>query len=279
MKPTFLVSGGLQPEASQLAFIAEQEGWVTLWLARETEETSRRLSGKRFAFYGDTVAATKLATSPHFALLEPALDVLLRLPDRYVRRAIRNATLSDLESVTGSVFIKSPDPCDRIVGSGIHRGGKPTLLEGKVYDGQARILVAEPVHWLFEYRVVVLEARIIAYSLYMRDGKRIWDPRLSPPSSREEESGVLSFATSFLADPDVALPPAFVVDVGMIPGRGYAVVELNPIWCARLFGCDRRAVFPALERVCVLRSHLNPYEARWVIRHPNSLNRAVVPPS
>src|SRR5262245_38856761 len=39
-----------------------------------------------------------------------------------------------------------------------------------------------------------------------------------------------------LAERTVALPPAFVVDVGLIEGRGWAVVEFNPAWCSGLLG-------------------------------------------
>ena len=60
------------------------------------------------------------------------------------------------------------------------------------------------------------------------------------------------------------LPPAVVVDVGLIDDRGWAVVEFNPVFCAGLLGADPAAVLPVLARACRPRDHLGADE-RWVI--------------
>jgi hypothetical protein len=76
---------------------------------------------------------------------------------------------------------------------------------------------------------------------------------------------MLAFCDALLADRRVDLPPAFVLDVGTIAGRGWAVVEMNPVWCSSLLGCDLAAVLPALRRACRRRWELSEDEKRWLV--------------
>jgi hypothetical protein len=39
-----------------------------------------------------------------------------------------------------------------------------------------------------------------------------------------------------------------VVDVGVIPGRGWAAVELNACWASGVYGCDPAAVLGVLRQ-------------------------------
>jgi hypothetical protein len=41
-------------------------------------------------------------------------------------------------------------------------------------------------------------------------------------------------------------PRAYVLDVGLITARGWAVVEFNAAWGAGLNGCDPNRVLPAI---------------------------------
>jgi hypothetical protein len=63
-----------------------------------------------------------------------------------------------------------------------------------------------------------------------------------------------------------ALPPAFVLDVGLMEGRGWAVVEFNPVWSAGLLSSDAGAVLPALLRATRKRGELSAEDARWDLR-------------
>jgi hypothetical protein len=65
------------------------------------------------------------------------------------------------------------------------------------------------------------------------------------------------------ADKDVALPPAVVLDVGLIAGRGWAVVEPNAAWGSGVYGCDPAAVLPVLRRASIPRDGLTDADARW----------------
>jgi hypothetical protein len=62
-----------------------------------------------------------------------------------------------------------------------------------------------------------------------------------------------------------ALPPAFVVDVGLVEDRGWAVVEFNPVWCSGLLGADPSAVLGVLERASRDADHFDAADAPWVM--------------
>src|SRR5205823_5643490 len=100
------------------------------------------------------------------------------------------------------------------------------------------VLLSEPVAWEAEYRCFVLGRRVVASSAYLRGGQPARDEDgcwVSPP---EEQADADAFASRLLADPAVGVPPAFVLDVGRVEGRGWAVVEANPAFGSGLYGCD-----------------------------------------
>ncbi|MGH7194547.1 MAG: ATP-grasp domain-containing protein, partial [Candidatus Saccharimonadales bacterium] len=112
---------------------------------------------------------------------------------------------------------------------------------------------------------VVLDHRVVAFSPYLRGGWLGRDDQGLWPLAAHETEAMLSFCNTMLADRRVELPPAFVLDVGTIAGRGWGVVELNPIWCSGLLGCDLAAVLPALRRACRRRGELSEDDRRWVV--------------
>jgi hypothetical protein len=69
-----------------------------------------------------------------------------------------------------------------------------------------------------------------------------------------------------LDDPEVELPPAVVVDVGRMTGRGWGVVEANPAWASGLCGCDPASVLPVLRRAVVRRGAVSEVDQRWARR-------------
>ena len=66
------------------------------------------------------------------------------------------------------------------------------------------------------------------------------------------------------------LPPAFVVDVGLIEYRGWAVVEFNPAWCAGLLAADPRAILPILIRATQSAERLSEADERSVVRRDST---------
>jgi len=62
----------------------------------------------------------------------------------------------------------------------------------------------------------------------------------------------------------VVVPPAFVLDVGVIHNRGWAVVEVNSIFGANLFGCNPRLVLNVIRRACPHTSQITPADKAWI---------------
>ncbi len=73
------------------------------------------------------------------------------------------------------------------------------------------------------------------------------------------------FVKEVLRHPEVELPPAVVIDVGMIEQRGWAIVEANPCWGSGIYACDEDAVLDTLERACLRPSELSKAEEKWLI--------------
>jgi ATP-grasp domain, R2K clade family 2 len=107
------------------------------------------------------------------------------------------------------------------------------------------VLSAEIVAWTLEYRCFLLNRRLMTYSLYLRDGRLQRDAGYA--SAPAEDAALEAFVDTILADETVPLPPAVVMDVGVIEARGWAVVELNAAWGSGLYGCDPTAVLEVLR--------------------------------
>jgi len=129
------------------------------------------------------------------------------------------------------------------------------------------VLVAEPVQWEIEFRGFVLERRLVALSPYLRAGQLVEDEEGHWIATDEEEQAARAYYAELLADPDLDLAPAIVVDVGRIARRGWAIIETNGAWGAGLYGCDPAAVLPVLKRATQISATLPDSERRWARAH------------
>ncbi|MFD7843425.1 hypothetical protein ACFV4K_10890 [Nocardia sp. NPDC059764] len=75
--------------------------------------------------------------------------------------------------------------------------------------------------------------------------------------------GDVSGPVAFYGEPLLPTPLAVVVDIGLIEGRGWAVVEANSAYGAGVYGCDPRRVLDVLARGCVPRSTLSDNDVHW----------------
>ena len=79
--------------------------------------------------------------------------------------------------------------------------------------------------------------------------------------ARRARGGGEEFLATVLADSAAPLPPAVVVDVGLIEGRGWAIVEANAAWGAGICGCDPRRILPILRRTTLRRDAIPAADA------------------
>lgn len=251
--------GGRPPAARQhelrLITAAEAAGWSVH--VADTDPLPAALAEP--AVYVTTDRALAVARALDLALLEPPFDLLTRVPERYLRRQVEAATFADLDRLAGRTFVKPADPLDKWFDAGTY--SDPRDIRTRTPRPDAPILLSEVVEWSVEFRYFVLEGKAVAGSPYIAHGRTSWTARNGPMPTAG-----LAVVEGVCAAMGDDLPPAFVLDVGMIADRGWAVVEFNPIWSAGLLAADAHEVLPALARATRARSALTAADARWDVR-------------
>ena len=224
------------------------------------------LRERDLAIYAEPMFAAVVAQDLDIVLLEPPFDWLAGLPDQYSKRDVRYAVLSDARQVGAPAFVKPAD--DKSFPARVYPSGV-ALPSEDVLPGTLPVLIAEPVTWGAEFRCFVLEGRVVTSSIYSRDGELAQTEDGAWPAEPEETNAALKFAATVLADVSTPLPPAVVLDVGVIEGRGWAVVEANPAWGSGIYGCAPAAVLNVCRRACERTSDLSAQDARWLPDRPS----------
>jgi hypothetical protein len=257
---TLVLSTRTLPAAPALANAARNAGWsVHAW-----DEKLVNPPRGRTVYYGGADMAMQVAARCRLALLEPPLDMLARLPASLLLRDVQFARFRDLSRLKRPAFVKPADPLDKCFDAGIYSSPRD-IRATKGIDSETFVLAAEPVEWLAEYRCFVVEGRVVASSPYLSFGRPVWKPWGRGGERAVSSRDALAVCGRLLEMRSPALPPAFVVDVGLVEGRGWAVVEFNPAWCSGLLGTDPVAVLGVLERACRDNDDLDAADARWVV--------------
>lgn len=258
--PTLLLSTRAMPGTSALADAARKAGWsVDAWDEKPPDPPLGRV-----VYYGRTDAVRQAAARYRLALLEPPLDLLARLPASLRLRDVEFARFHDLSRLRRPTFVKPADPLDRCFDAGVYSDARD-IRAPRGIDPHTPVLVAEPVEFLAEFRCFVREGSVAATSPYLSFGRPVWKAWGKGGERAAPSMNAVVVCWRFLESRSPALPPAFVVDVGLIEGRGWAVVEFNPAWCSGLLGADPAAVLGVLERACRDADALDAADAAWVV--------------
>jgi hypothetical protein len=257
--PVLILSPRYTEDSRILRRAALQLGWHVERLGGW--DVPERLLERKLIFSGEfgymPVVAHKLAR----ALLDAPPDWLLTLSWDYCQRTIEWKTLADAHKLARPAFVKHATSKPFI--AGVYASGADLLQVSQSLPDATPVLVAEPVHWEIEFRFFVLERRVMTASSYWHGDR---STRLTDGSWEawpEESNAAQDFLQTLLADPAVQIPPAIVIDIGKIRGRGWAVIEANAAWAAGIYGCDPLRVLSVLTRACVGRSDLSDDDARW----------------
>lgn len=258
--PTLLLSTFDLPSSMTLAQAARNAGWN----AHALDETpSPGIDGDPI-YYGGSDTALAAANRFSIALLEPPLDLLARVPHSFLQRTVEFARFQDLNRLQAPTFVKPADPLHKVFDAGIYSDPRDIRARRGV-PADTPVLLAEPVEWLAEFRCFVLEGKVAASSPYLSFNRPVWRPFGQGGEKAQESAKMLSFCDRLLTQAKSLLPPAFVVDVGLIEDRGWAVVEFNPAWCAGLLGADPQRVLAVLRRASQNRAKVRQPDKRWVI--------------
>jgi hypothetical protein len=211
--------------------------------------------------YGEALFANIVADELSLALLEPPFDWLAQLPSAYQQRWIEYTTLGEARKRAETAFIKPA--YDKSFDAEVYTSGA-ALPADDAFPDALPVFVAEPVTWGVEFRCFVLQGGVTTLSAYVRNGELVQAEDDSWSATSEETEQALAFSNRLLNDQAVDYPPAFVMDIGKIEGRDWAVVEANPAWASGIYGCDPALVLPVLQRTCVKQEALKPDDRHWV---------------
>lgn len=177
--------------------------------------------------YGADTFCLVLQQKLGFTLHSPSDDLLLTVPAKFLNRQAAGMALGETPFVDFPAFIKP------VV---------PKQFRGKVYESSAAlaaecrglppdtpVLVAEAVAFTAEVRSFALDGVVLDAAVY---------------EGSAGAAGAREFVEALTQS--MSLPRAVVVDVGLIDGCGWAVVEFNAAWGAGLNGCEAEKVLPAI---------------------------------
>ncbi|WP_302874808.1 ATP-grasp domain-containing protein [Nocardia mangyaensis] len=209
--PTLILSPRFTDDSVLMRGAAVRAGWQVL-----------RLSGWRLppdivagqaTIYGEILFAEALAGQLGLALLDVPADWLPGLPPQFLRRELRASTLAAARAHPGPVFVKPADGRKGFAGQ-VYQAGAG-LPSDAAYPDDTPVYMSEPVAWVVEVRCFVLHGRVLTCSPYLREG-RYTDGDWS--LAAEERSAAETCVEQLLAV--APAPPAVVIDVGLIEGRG-----------------------------------------------------------
>ena len=256
--PTLVLSHRYSPDSNALFGAALAAGWDVERL--HAFHAPPGLARRDPVFYGETLLADAIVDELGLLLIEPSAAFLPRLPLRHRLRDIRLLTLAEARALTGPWFIKPTD--EKVFPARVYPRGA-ALDADPVFPANLPVLVSEPVEFEVEYRFFVRDRHAPARSPYIRAGEIARGADGGWEADETEVAEAQACADAVLADTDVELPPALVLDVGFIRGRGWAVVEANPAWASGLCGCDPARVLAVLRRASVPRDGAGDDDRRW----------------
>lgn len=259
--PTLILSPRDTSDARALRLAAEDAGWEVAQLGNW--RAPQHLHGREVALYGEPLFAEVIAARLSLALIEAPFDWLVHLSMCYRQRQIALATLGNARTLSQPTFVKPADGRKSFVGR-VYRSGAD-LPPAEMLPNTTQVFLADPVTWEIEFRCFVLERQIMTMSPYLREGALVETAEGRWEASPAEYEQARVFLEMLLADQEISLPPALVIDVGNIREKGWAVIEANAVWGAGIYGCDPTKVLPVLARSCVRRDQLTTEDAVWTL--------------
>lgn len=173
-------------------------------------------------------------------IVAPSEDFLARLPPEYASRRIRLTTVAEARAPAGPIFLKPPNR--KVFPARVYASG----AELPDLPADDPVLASEPVEWSAEFRFFVRDRRVRVWSPYWLNGAlaRRGDEWIIDEAAAEATRALVD---RLLGDESVGLPPAVVIDAGVIRGVGPAVVEANEASGSGLYGCDPVEVLDVLR--------------------------------
>ncbi|WP_329214709.1 ATP-grasp domain-containing protein [Streptomyces sp. NBC_01485] len=183
------------------------------------------------SLYAGPLFADAVARELGLGLLEAPEDWLARLPRGLTLRGIEFSTIEEARRLRRPAFVKPPN--DKSFPARVYPDGSG-LPGPDAVDGTEPVLVSDIVTFGVEFRLFVQDGEVRTGSRYATRGRLDVAPLTQDPRRAE----VLAFAERLTG---TGLPSAVVVEVGLVDGSGWAVVEANAAWASGHYACDADA--------------------------------------
>jgi hypothetical protein len=256
--PTLILSSSYTTESKLLRSAAQSLKWEVFRFQGETLPTWYEPGNARHAIYCTVPKAFHVADRLDSVLLGCGSDWLANLADRFLKRKVELFELKDAMSITERCFIKPAlgKSFDAAV-----RTGRSLIPQAARLPPGLLVHVSEVVEWEAEYRCFTKNKEVMTLSPYRREGVTFSSYKSPLTGPRHELDAASEFAGSLLSS--VACPRAFVLDVGIIRGRGWAVVEPNECWGAGIYGCTPSKILEVLLTATVQRHQATEEDMKW----------------
>jgi hypothetical protein len=258
-RQTLILSPRYTPDSIALAGEAAAAGWrverLSSWRA------PAYLSESHPVIYGEPLFVAAICEELSLAAFEPPFSWLANVPYQYRLREVEFADLDKARRRERPSFIKPAD--DKCFQAAVYHSGGD-LPSPDALPGATPVLISEPVSWAAEFRTFVLHKQALTISVYSRNGDLAQSPDGDWQASQAETAAALDFAISVLSDNAIPVPPSVVLDVGLIPDRGWAVVEANAAWASGIYGCHPATVLHVLTAAFKHTSDLSAEDMTWI---------------
>jgi ATP-grasp domain, R2K clade family 2 len=235
-------------------------GWSVERLANWRVTDRLRTRERDIALYAEPLFAEAIADQLGLALIEPPANWLTTIPPQYLRREVRFCLLSDAQKLKTPTFVKPAE--GKVFDAQVFASGDALPKTEQI--GDIPVITSTPVSWLLEVRCFVLERQVVTMSPYWRNGVLAQSPDGDWPFEGDEEADAQDFMSTLLAEPALQLPPACVLDIGIIEDNGWAIIEANPCWGAGMYGCSPTAVLTTIRRAICPQNKVAVADVRWI---------------
>ncbi|MEM6689836.1 MAG: ATP-grasp domain-containing protein [Planctomycetota bacterium] len=253
--PSLVLSSQYTSDSQVLREAARDLGWETLRLGGQRLPDWFDPPDQEIAMFFTAPCAFDVASQLGRSLTGCPPEWTIALPENFLSREIRQTTLSDALAITKPQFVKhsvsKAFPAAVYTSQSLAEATERIQLTSVVHVG-------EPVSFEVEYRCFVYDRSIATICPYLRYGNAIEDHVDTLGATAHELDAAKAFAQSVLDCDAVNCPPAFVLDVGLISGRGWAVIEFNECWASGIYSCDPERVLETLVRACVPSTSVEP---------------------
>jgi hypothetical protein len=206
-------------------------------------------SGEVGVPYGSQTFCEVIAQQMNWKLEANSFDWLARLPEKYLKRKVEFMTLGEAKKITERKFIKPAD--DKCFDAKVYE--PDTFHPHEIITNDYPVLVSEPVEFDLEYRCFCTPLRVSTWSNYIYH-EHLANPKYWTSVDVLDKCLPDEFVQNLLDDlsfdDDAVETFPSVIDVGRIPGKGWAIIETNQAWASGLYGCDALSALKVMEQAC-----------------------------